>query len=163
MSLPVFFHFGRFKIKMLGFSIGIGENYPYAMQYFRIKNCSRMRNGKMGAEWMDIFQCVGQKLWLAYGSNKNNDSEKMLIMWNPHQYSFRASLLNPHKPSEEVLIVKCWNLLLPHFCTMSAPAPFPSQRPPSAQPPPREADLIGELFKAPPCKGNIMHEVARFL
>ena len=84
-------------------------------------------------------------------------------MWNPHQYTSRASLLNPHKSSEEVLIVRRWNLLLPHVCTMSALAPLPSQRPPSAQPPPREADLVGELFKAPPCKWQVMHEVARFL
>lgn len=133
MPLLVFFHLGRLKIKMRCFSIGIGENNPHIMQYFRIKNCSRMKDGKMGAEWMDIFQCGSQKLWLAYGSSKNNDSEIMLIMWNPHQYTFRASLLNPHKPSEEVLIVRCQTLLLPHFCTMSALAPRPSQRPPPPQ------------------------------
>lgn len=46
MSLLVFFHLGRFKIKMLGVFIGIGENDPHAMQYFRVKNCSRMRDGK---------------------------------------------------------------------------------------------------------------------
>lgn len=81
----------------------------------------------------------------------------MLVMWNPRQYTFRASPSNPHKPYEEVLIARCWTLPLPIFVPCRLWFHFLPKEPP------READLVGELFKAPPCKCKRMHEVARFL